>query len=39
MSITIDDIRATAARIAGQIVATPTVYSAALSDLYGAEIY
>lgn len=39
MIITIDDIRATAARIAGQIVATPTVYSAALSDLYGAEIY
>jgi len=39
MSITIDDIRTTAARIAGQIVATPTVYSAALSDLYGAEVY
>jgi threonine dehydratase len=39
MSVTIDDIRATAARIAGQVVATPTVYSAALSDLHGAEIY
>jgi threonine dehydratase len=39
MSITIDDIRATAARIAGQVVATPTVWSAALSNLYGAEIY
>jgi len=39
MSITIDDIRATAARIEGQVVATPTVYSAALSDMYGAEVY
>jgi len=39
MNITIDDIRASAARIAGQVVATPTVYSAALSELYGAEIY
>ena len=39
MSVTIDDIRATAARIEGQVVATPTVYSAALSDLYGAEIF
>ncbi|MBE9554243.1 MAG: threonine ammonia-lyase [Proteobacteria bacterium] len=39
MSVTVDDIRATAARIAGQVVATPTVYSAALSDLYGVEIY
>ncbi len=39
MSVTIDDIRATAARIAGQVVVTPTVFAAALSDLYGAEIY
>ncbi|MDH5557787.1 MAG: pyridoxal-phosphate dependent enzyme, partial [Alphaproteobacteria bacterium] len=39
MSVSIADIRATAARIADQVVATPTVYSAALSDLYGAEIY
>ena len=39
MSVTIDDIRATAARIEGQVVATPTVYSAALSNIYGAEIY
>lgn len=39
MSVTIEDIRATAARIAGQVVATPTVYSAALSALHGAEIY
>jgi threonine dehydratase len=39
MKVTIDDIRAAAARLAGQVVATPTVYSAALSELYGAEIY
>ncbi|MEN8195041.1 MAG: threonine ammonia-lyase [Pseudomonadota bacterium] len=39
MSVSIDDIHATAARIAGQVVATPTVYSAALSDLHGVDIY
>lgn len=39
MTVSIDDIRATAERLAGQIVATPTVRSAALSDLQGAEVY
>ena len=39
MAVTIDDIRATAERLAGQVVATPTVRSAALSDLHGAEVY
>lgn len=39
MNVTIDDIRATAERLAGQVVATPTVHSAALSDLHGAEIF
>lgn len=39
MSVGVDDIRAAAARLAGQIVATPTVFAAALSDQYGAEIY
>lgn len=39
MTVTLADIRATAARLAGQIVATPTVHSPALSDLHGAEVY
>jgi threonine dehydratase len=39
MSVTIDDIRATADRIKGQVVATPTVHSAALSARYGTEIF
>ncbi len=39
MTVTIDDIRATAERLAGQIVATPTVRSAALSDRNGVEVY
>ena len=39
MSVTIDDIRATADRIKGQVVATPTVHSAALSAQYDAEIF
>ena len=39
MTITIEDVRATAERLAGQIVATPTVRSAALSDRNGTDIY
>jgi threonine dehydratase len=39
MSVTLDDIRATANRIEGQVVATPTVHSAALSAQYCAEIF
>jgi threonine dehydratase len=39
MTVTIEDIRATAERLAGQIVATPTVRSAALSERNGAEVY
>ncbi|MDH3228427.1 MAG: threonine ammonia-lyase [Alphaproteobacteria bacterium] len=38
-TVTIDDIRATADRLAGQVVATPTVRSAALSDRNGTEVY
>lgn len=39
MSITLNDIQAAARRIADQIVHTPTVRCAALSDLHGAEIH
>lgn len=39
MTVTVEDIRATAARIAGQVIATPTVHSMALSAVHGAEIY
>ncbi len=37
-SLTIDDVRAAAARIAGRILRTPTVPAAILSRLTGAEI-
>lgn len=39
MTVTLNDIRAVAGRIADQIVQTPTVRCAALSDLHGAEIH
>ena len=39
MTISLDDIRAAAARIAGQIVTTPMVRGAALSDMYDADIH
>lgn len=39
MSVTIEDIRVAASRIEGQVVATPTVRSAALSAEYGADIF
>lgn len=39
MSVTVEDIRTTAQQLAGQVVETPTVYSPALSAMYGAEIY
>lgn len=39
MTVTFDDIRATAKRLEGQIVATPTVRSPALSAYYGADVY
>ncbi|AKM06492.1 threonine ammonia-lyase [Pelagerythrobacter marensis] len=38
-SLTIDDIRAAAARIAGAVVRTPTMYSKTLSEITGAEIW
>ena len=37
--VTIDDIRAAAERIQGQVVRTPTMLSQTLSDLTGATIY
>ncbi len=37
--LTLDDVRAAAARIAGQIVRTPTLYSKTLSEITGAEIW
>ncbi len=37
--LTEQDIRAAAARIAGQVVRTPTLYSATLSALTGAEVW
>ncbi|MBB3764305.1 threonine ammonia-lyase [Sphingomicrobium lutaoense] len=39
MSVTIDDIRAAAARIEGQVVRTPMNLSRTLSDIAGAEIW
>ncbi len=39
MSVSIDDIRAAAALIRGQVVRTPTVRSGALSDEIGAEVF
>ena len=37
--LTADDVRAAAARIAGSVVRTPTLYSQTLSKISGAEIY
>jgi threonine dehydratase len=37
--LTLDDVRAAAARIAGQIVRTPTLHSKTLSEITGAEIW
>ena len=39
MTVTIDDIRAAAESISGEVVETPTVRSGGLSDRLGAEIY
>jgi threonine dehydratase len=39
MAVTIDDIRAAQARIAGQVDRTPTRYSRRLSQLTGAEVW
>ncbi|MDP6390829.1 MAG: threonine ammonia-lyase [Alphaproteobacteria bacterium] len=39
MTVTIDDIRAAAESISGEVVETPLVRSGGLSDLLGAEIY
>ena len=37
--LTIDDIRAAAARVEGAIVRTPTLYSRTLSEMTGAEVW
>jgi threonine dehydratase len=37
--LTIDDVRAAAARIEGQVVRTPTLHSKTLSEITGAEIW
>ncbi|WP_260482451.1 threonine ammonia-lyase [Sphingomicrobium flavum] len=39
MTVTIDDIRAAAQRIGGQVVKTPMLLSRTLSDIVGAEIW
>ncbi len=37
--LTLDDVRAAATRIAGQVVRTPTLHSKTLSEITGAEIW
>ena len=37
--LTLNDVRAAAARIAGQVVRTPTLHSRTLSQISGAEIW
>ena len=37
--LTLADVRAAAARIAGQVVRTPTLYSKTLSAISGADIW
>ncbi|RYY25888.1 MAG: threonine ammonia-lyase [Sphingomonadales bacterium] len=39
LPLSIDDVRAAAARIAGSVVRTPTLISKTLSDLTGATVY
>jgi threonine dehydratase len=39
MTLTLDDIKAAAARIAGQVVRTPTLRSQTLSEITGAECW
>ncbi len=39
MTVTLDDVRAAARRIAGQIAATPCLHSRTLSQITGAEIW
>src|SRR5882757_1673792 len=38
-SVTADDVRAAAARLAGQVEVTPCVHSRTLSQMTGAEVY
>ncbi|MCR2834882.1 threonine ammonia-lyase [Parerythrobacter lacustris] len=38
-SLTLDDVRAAAARIAGSVVHTPTLHSITLSEITGADIW
>ena len=37
--LTLEDVRAAARRIAGQVVRTPTLYSKTLSAISGADIW
>ena len=39
MSVSVEDIRAAADAIAGEVVRTPTVRSGPLSDLLGLEVF
>ena len=39
LTLTIDDVRAAAARIAGAVVRTPTLHSKTLSSITGAEVW
>src|SRR5512139_305513 len=39
MTVTIDDVRAAAAVIAGQVVDTPCLHSRTLSEITGAQVY
>ncbi|MEL0018888.1 MAG: hypothetical protein VW709_03385 [Rickettsiales bacterium] len=39
MTISLEDIRAAAELIAGEVVRTPTVRSGGLSDFLGAEVF
>ena len=38
LPVTLDDVRAAAARLAGAVVRTPTLKSRTLSELTGAEV-
>ena len=39
MTVTIDDVRAAAAVLAGQVVDTPCLHSRTLSEITGAQVY
>jgi threonine dehydratase len=39
VTVTLDDVRAAARRLSGQIAATPCLHSRTLSEITGAEIW